>query len=77
MDIGNKIEMLRMMRNETPFPAATPSAPPTKSKSEAETIQEAKRMEFPVAPDRSGKRKGEEDSAPQKKKRSKVSVKMI
>jgi hypothetical protein len=74
MDFGNKIEMLRIVREETPFPAAYTSAPPSKSKSEAETIQEAKRMEFPVAPDRSGKAVGKADSAPQKKKRSKLSA---
>jgi hypothetical protein len=68
MDFGNKIEMLRIQREETPFPSAFPSAPPSKSRSEAETIQEAKRHEFPVVPDHS--------AAPQKKKRSKPSAKM-
>lgn len=72
MDFGNKIEMLRIVREETPFPAAYTSAPPSKSKSEAETIQEAKRMEFPVVP--SGKAVGAADSKPQKKKRSKLSA---
>jgi hypothetical protein len=70
MDFGNKIEMLRIVREETPFPSAFPSAPPSKSRSEAETIQEAKRMEFPVVPDHSA------PAAPQKKKRSKPSAKM-
>jgi hypothetical protein len=70
MDFGNKIEMLRVVREETPFPSAFPSAPPSKSRSEAETIQEAKRHEFPVVPDHSAAA-----PAPQKKKRSKPSVK--
>jgi len=74
MDFGNKIEMLRIVREETPFPASYASAPLRKTMSEAETIQEAKRMEFPVAPDRSGKAVGAADSKPQKKKRSKLSA---
>ena len=71
MDIGNQIEMLRIAREETPFPAAFPSAPPSKSRSEAETIQQAKREEFPVAPSASAS----SSAAPKKKKRSKPSVK--
>jgi len=67
MDIGNKIEMLRVMRNETPFPAATPSAPPRGVVSATETIQEAKKLEFPVVP---------VSAAPQKKKTSKLSAKL-
>ena len=66
MDIGNKIEMLRIIRNETPFPAATPSAPPRGGVSAVETIQEAKRLEFPVMP----------VAAAPKKKTSKLSAKM-
>ena len=66
MDIGNKIEMLRVIRNETPFPAATPSAPPRGVMSATESIQEAKRLEFPVMP----------VETPQKKKISKLSAKL-
>lgn len=66
MDIGDKIEMLRVIRNETPFPAATPSAPPRGGVSAVQTIQEAKRLEFPVMP----------VAAPSKKKTSKLSAKM-
>jgi hypothetical protein len=66
MDFGNKIEMLRIVREETPFPSAFPSSPPSKVRSAVETIQEAKRQEFPVAPGA---------GAAEKKKRSKPSVK--
>jgi hypothetical protein len=67
MDFGNKIEMLRVVREETPFPAMCQSSPPSKVRSAVETVQEAKRHEFPVAPGAA--------AAPEKKKRSKPSVK--
>ena len=70
MDIGNKIEMLRVLRNETPFPAATPSAPPRGGVSAVQTIQEAKRLEFPVMPVAAAA------AAAPKKKTSKLSAKM-
>jgi hypothetical protein len=66
MDIGDKIEMLRVIRNETPFPAATPSAPPRGVTPATETIQQAKRLEFPVVP----------AAAAPKKKTSKLSAKV-
>lgn len=72
MDFGNRIEMLRVAREETPAVASYQSAPPSKSKSEAETIQKAKETEFPIAPDHSA---AQHKQAPQKKKRSKPSVK--
>ena len=49
-DISAEIERLRHMRETTPAPAATPSAAPRKQESASETIKEAKRTEFPVAP---------------------------
>jgi len=44
------IEALRVAREETPFPAAIPSAPRRKTLSEVETIQQAKATEFPTKP---------------------------
>lgn len=49
-DISNEIEKLRGMREETPAVAAVPSAPPRKLKAAVESVKEAKRSEFPVAP---------------------------
>jgi hypothetical protein len=66
MDFGNKIEMLRVTREETPFPSAFPSAPPSKVRSAVETVQQAKQYEFPVAP---------VAPAPEKKKRSNLTLK--
>jgi len=63
MDIGNKIEALRVLREETPFPAAVPSAPLRMSMAAVETIKQAKALEFPVKPS------GHETTV-QKKKRS-------
>ena len=65
MDFGNKIEMLRVVREETPFPSAFPSSPPSKVRSAVETVQQAKQYEFPVAP----------GAAPEKKKPLKLSAK--
>lgn len=50
MDIGNKIEALRVLREETPFPAAVPSAPLRMSLAAVETIKQAKASEFPTKP---------------------------
>ena len=71
MDIGDKIEMLRIIRNETPFPAATPSAPPRGGVSAVQTIKEAKMLEFPVMPVRAAVA-----AEASKKKTSKLSAKM-
>jgi hypothetical protein len=51
-DISEQIQGLRRMREETPAPAAIPSAPAekTRSKPAVESVKEAKRSEFPVAP---------------------------
>ena len=67
MDFGNKIEMLRVQREETPFPAMCQSSPPSKVRSAVETVQQAKQYEFPVAPGAA--------PAPEKKKRSNLTLK--
>ena len=79
-DISSEIERLKAGREETPAPAATPSAPLKKSQSAVETIKEAKRMEFPQKPSAGGKKsamaagkssaKGEGKSAGGDKKKS-------
>lgn len=73
-DISSEIEKLRGMREEVPAVSAVPSAPPRKLKSAVETIKEAKRSEFPVAPADSGKTKdkGVAKAAPEKKKNTKL-----
>lgn len=58
-DISAEIERLKGMRAETPASAAVPSAPPRKGKPAVESIKEAKKEEFPVAPEHSGTKKGE------------------
>jgi hypothetical protein len=54
-DFSEHINVLRAARDETPFPAAVPSAPDMIYRSAAETIKEAKRMEFPMYPAGKGK----------------------
>ena len=49
-DISSQIERLKAGREETPAPAAVPSASLKKSQAAVETIKEAKRMEFPQKP---------------------------
>jgi len=49
-DISAEIQKLRGMREETPAVASVPSAPPRKMKAAVESIKEAKKSEFPVAP---------------------------
>ena len=77
-DISSEIQRLKGMREETPAPAAVPSAPPRKLKAAAETVKEAKRHEFPVAPaDQPSKKgrasmKGAAPAAPEKKKSGKL-----
>ena len=58
MDISNKISMLRFFRESTPAVAAVPSAPPKKSESAVESIQEAKKAECPVKPGSEKKKSG-------------------
>ena len=50
MDISNKLNKLRFVRESTPAVAAVPSAPHIKSQPATESIQKAKMAEFPVAP---------------------------
>ena len=75
-DISAEIERLRGAREETPAVAAVPSAPPKKLKAAAESIKEAKRTEFPVAPAAEMSKKGraapKAAAAPEKKKGTKL-----
>ena len=80
-DIQAELEKMREHRAETPLSAALPSGPAKKLKAAAETIKEAKRTEFPVAPADSGTKKGMErktarkayeDTPSEKKKSSKM-----
>jgi len=50
-DISREIERLKVSREETPAVASVPSAPLKKSVSAVESVKEAKKMEFPVAPE--------------------------
>ena len=50
-DIASEIERLKVHREETPAPAAVPSAPLKKSVAAVENIKEAKRSQFPVKPE--------------------------
>ena len=49
-DIAAEIQKLKGVREETPAPAAVPSAPIKKSKAAVESVKEAKKAEFPVMP---------------------------
>jgi hypothetical protein len=74
-DISSEIQKLRNMREETPAVDSVPSAPVRKLKAAAETIKEAKRSEFPVAPADSGaaaKKAVKPSAVPEKKKNSKL-----
>lgn len=74
-DIAGEIARMREKRETTPAPAAVPSAPPKKLKSSVESIKEAKKHEFPVAPEKhtgkkkevEDKKKGAESEVPKKK----------
>ena len=65
-DISSEIEKLRVGREETPAPAAVPSAPVRKSKSAVETVKQAKAMEFPTAPGPAATPLKKKDNAPTK-----------
>lgn len=65
-DVSAEIERLKGMRAETPAPAATPSSKPKKMAPTVESVKEAKKMEFPTAP---------EDNPVAKKKMAKASGK--
>jgi len=49
-DVSAEIERLRHHREITAPAAAVPSAPPKAMKSKVESVKEAKKREFPVAP---------------------------
>jgi len=49
-DISSEIERMRKVREETPAPAATPSAPHKAISPAVESVKEAKKKEFPVKP---------------------------
>jgi len=82
-DISAEIERLRGAREETPAVASVPSAPPRKLKAAAETIKEAKRSEFPVAPAAEMSKKGRAApkakvaAAPEPKKKSSKLAKLM
>ena len=83
-DISSEIERLKKGREETPAAASVPSAAPKMSKSAVESIKEAKKSEFPVAPadsartttkkgmERKTARKAYEAEPAEKKKSSKL-----
>jgi hypothetical protein len=50
-DVSAEIERLKGMRAETPAPAATPSSKPNKMAPATESIKDAKKMDFPTAPE--------------------------
>lgn len=68
-DISAEIERMRNKRESTPAPAAVPSASPKKLASRVETIKEAKRSEFPVAPAKESKSKAVMKEPSEKKKK--------
>jgi len=49
-DVSAELERLRHFRETTPAPAVVPSQPPKSMKSKVESVKEAKKKEFPVAP---------------------------
>ena len=49
-DVSAELERLRHFREVTPAAAAVPSQPPKVMKSKVESVKEAKKKEFPVAP---------------------------
>ena len=57
-DVSSCLERLRVSREETPAPAAVPSAAPRRGNPAAQSIKEAKRDEFPVEPASAGTSKG-------------------
>jgi len=49
-DIVSELERLKKSREETPAPAAVPSAKPRRMEAAASEVKEAKRKEFPAKP---------------------------
>ena len=74
-DIASEIERLRGHREETAAAAAVPSAPLRKSKAAVESIKEAKRHEFPVAPAPASQKKS--PAAPAKKGMTKAMMRAM
>jgi len=74
-DVSAEIERLKVGREETPAVAAVPSAPKKKSVAAVESIQEAKKSQFPVKPapldakkEKMAKAEGPKAEAPKKKR---------
>ena len=67
-DVSAEIERLRGAREETAPVAATLGASPKKSKSEVETIKEAKAKEFPMKPSAAAAKAAKPSKAPAPKK---------
>jgi len=65
-DISSEIERMKVGREETPAPAAVPSAPVRKSKAAVETVKQAKAMEFPTQPGPAAAPLHKKDNAPVK-----------
>ena len=77
-DISAEIERMRGYREETPAAAAVPSAPQRMAKAAAESIKEAKRHEFPVAPAPAAKKKAPAaPAAPAKKGMTKAKMRAM
>ena len=66
-DVSAEIERLRGAREETAPVASTLGASPKKSKSEVETIKEAKAKEFPMKPTAAAAKAAAPKAAPKKK----------
>jgi hypothetical protein len=71
-DISAEIQKMKVHREETAAPAATPAPAPKKMASSVESIKEAKKHEFPRHPEGAEKKKmtkkTEEKKAPMSKK---------
>ena len=63
-DVAAEIERLRGHREETPPVASTLGASPKKSKSEVETVKEAKAKEFPMKPSAAAAKAAKPSKAP-------------
>jgi hypothetical protein len=72
-DISAEIQKLKGHREETPAPAAVPSAPLKKSMSSVESIKDAKMHEFPVKPNQ-GVTAGTKGAKPGKAPKDNVSA---
>lgn len=75
-DISAEIERMRGHREETPAVASMPCAPQRMAKAATETIKEAKRHEFPIAPAPAPKKKMAAP-APAKKRMTKAQMRAM